>query len=139
MFDKIPRRRWGIAVLLGFGILVNYFDRVNLSVSRDALRDSFGISTVMFGFLLSVQLAVHGAATAVGIVAGPVWCAASGNCQHDCVERRVVCGGWRGRNPHAVRIAIFAGDWGGTDVSGKREGGRILVSQERTDFGHCDV
>jgi MFS transporter, ACS family, D-galactonate transporter len=50
---KIPRRRWGIAVLLAFGILVNYFDRVNLSVSRDALRDAFGISTVMFGFLLS--------------------------------------------------------------------------------------
>jgi MFS transporter, ACS family, D-galactonate transporter len=49
----IPRRRWGIAVLLGFGILVNYFDRVNLSVSRDALRDTFGISTVLFGFLLS--------------------------------------------------------------------------------------
>ena len=50
---KIPRRRWGTAVLLAFGILVNYFDRVNLSVSRDALRDAFGISTVMFGFLLS--------------------------------------------------------------------------------------
>ena len=50
---SIPRRRWGIAVLLGFGILVNYFDRVNLSVSRDALRDAFGISTVTFGFLLS--------------------------------------------------------------------------------------
>ena len=50
---KIPHRRWGIAFLLGFGILVNYFDRVNLSVSRDALRDSFGISTVLFGFLLS--------------------------------------------------------------------------------------
>lgn len=51
--EKVPRRRWGIAVLLGFGILVNYFDRVNLSVSRDALRDAFGISPVMFGFLLS--------------------------------------------------------------------------------------
>jgi sugar phosphate permease len=50
---KIPRRRWGIALLLAFGILVNYFDRVNLSVSRDALRDTFGISTVLFGFLLS--------------------------------------------------------------------------------------
>ena len=25
---KIPRRRWGIALLLGFGVLVNYFDRV---------------------------------------------------------------------------------------------------------------
>jgi MFS family permease len=30
---------------------VNYFDRVNLSVSRDALYTTFGISTVMFGYL----------------------------------------------------------------------------------------
>jgi MFS family permease len=50
---KIPRRRWGIALLLGFGVLVNYFDRVNLSVSRDALQDAFGISAVMFGYLSS--------------------------------------------------------------------------------------
>src|SRR5258706_4270210 len=51
--QKIPRRRWGIALLLGFGVLVNYFDRVNLSVSRDALQDSFGISAVMCGYLSS--------------------------------------------------------------------------------------
>src|SRR6266851_5655002 len=50
---KIPRRRWTIALLLGFGVLVNYFDRVNLSVSRDALEASFGISAVMFGYLSS--------------------------------------------------------------------------------------
>ncbi|HMI53541.1 MAG TPA: MFS transporter [Candidatus Saccharimonadales bacterium] len=50
---EVPRRRWGIAMLLGFGVLVNYFDRVNLSVSRDALHATFGISTVMFGYLLS--------------------------------------------------------------------------------------
>src|SRR5438270_5631130 len=49
----IPRRRWGIALLLGFGVLVNYFDRVNLSVSREALQASFGISAVMFGYLSS--------------------------------------------------------------------------------------
>ena len=49
----MPRRRWGIAWLLGFGVLVNYFDRVNLSVSKDALHEAFGISTVMFGYLLS--------------------------------------------------------------------------------------
>jgi MFS transporter, ACS family, D-galactonate transporter len=49
----VPRRRWGIAVLLGFGVLVNYFDRVNLSVSRDALQDAFGMSAVMFGYLSS--------------------------------------------------------------------------------------
>jgi sugar phosphate permease len=49
----VPRRRWGIACLLGFGVLVNYFDRVNLSVSQDALHHAFGISTVTFGYLLS--------------------------------------------------------------------------------------
>src|ERR1700682_310432 len=50
---KVPRRRWTIALLLGVGVLVNYFDRVNLSVSRDALQVSFGISAVMFGYLSS--------------------------------------------------------------------------------------
>ena len=49
----VPKRRWNIALLLGFGVLVNYFDRVNLSVSRDALQASFGISAVMFGYLSS--------------------------------------------------------------------------------------
>jgi sugar phosphate permease len=52
-FQPVPRRRWGIAMLLGLGVLVNYFDRVNLSVSRDALQDAFGISAVMFGYLSS--------------------------------------------------------------------------------------
>ena len=51
--QKIPRRRQTIAWLLAFGILVNYFDRVNLSVAKEALHASFGISTVMFGFLSS--------------------------------------------------------------------------------------
>ena len=50
---SVPRRRWGIAFLLGFGVLVNYFDRVNLSVSQEALHNAFGISTVTFGYLLS--------------------------------------------------------------------------------------
>ena len=50
---SIPHRRWGIALLLGFGVLVNYFDRVNLSVSQEALHNAFGISTVTFGYLLS--------------------------------------------------------------------------------------
>ena len=48
---SIPRRRWRIAWLLGFGVLVNYFDRVNLSVSHDALYTTFGISTITFGYL----------------------------------------------------------------------------------------
>ncbi len=47
----MPRRRWGIACLLGFGVLVNYFDRVNLSVSHAALFTTFGISNIAFGYL----------------------------------------------------------------------------------------
>jgi len=49
----LPHRRWFIAMLLGVGVLVNYFDRVNVSVSQDALHASFGLSTVQFGYLLS--------------------------------------------------------------------------------------
>ncbi len=47
----MPRRRWNIAWLLGFGVLVNYFDRVNLSVSHAALFTAFGISNITFGYL----------------------------------------------------------------------------------------
>jgi ACS family D-galactonate transporter-like MFS transporter len=34
-------------------VVVNYLDRVNVSVSQDALHASFGISVVTFGYLLS--------------------------------------------------------------------------------------
>jgi MFS transporter, ACS family, D-galactonate transporter len=45
-------RRWRIAWLLGLGVLVNYFDRVNLSVSHAGLTQSFGVSDFTFGLLL---------------------------------------------------------------------------------------
>jgi MFS transporter, ACS family, D-galactonate transporter len=48
---NIPRRRWRIAFLLGIGVLVNYFDRVNLSVAHAALITTFAISNVQFGYL----------------------------------------------------------------------------------------
>ena len=47
------RYRWTIGVLLGLGVLVNYYDRVNLTVSHDALVRAFGIRESTFGFLLS--------------------------------------------------------------------------------------
>ena len=49
----VPRRRWLIASLLGFGVFVNYLDRVNISVSQQALHDAFGVSTITFGYLSS--------------------------------------------------------------------------------------
>jgi len=48
----VPHRRWVIASLLGFGVLVNYFDRVNISVAREGLHASFGVTDVTFGYLL---------------------------------------------------------------------------------------
>src|ERR1700674_1883231 len=48
--SRVPRRRWRIAFLLAVGVLVNFFDRINLSVSRDALHSSFGLSLVVFGY-----------------------------------------------------------------------------------------
>ena len=48
---KLPRRSWQIAWLLGLGVLVNYFDRVNLSVSHESLIAAFGISNILFGYL----------------------------------------------------------------------------------------
>jgi ACS family D-galactonate transporter-like MFS transporter len=51
--SPVPGRRWRIAFLLAFGVLVNFFDRINLSVSRDALHASFGLSLIAFGYLSS--------------------------------------------------------------------------------------
>jgi ACS family D-galactonate transporter-like MFS transporter len=48
---KIPKRRWRIAFLLAAGVLVNYFDRVNLSVAHAALITTFAISNITFGYL----------------------------------------------------------------------------------------
>ena len=48
---SLPKRRWRIAFLLGFGVLINYFDRINLSVSHEALITTFAISNVTFGYL----------------------------------------------------------------------------------------
>jgi MFS family permease len=88
--ERIPRRRWGIAALLGLGILVSYFDRVNLSVSKEALHTAFGISPVLFGFLSSAYNWPYAAlqipsglildrfgVRRVGIVGVIIWIAAS--------------------------------------------------------------
>lgn len=48
---RLPKRSWHIACLLGLGVLVNYFDRVNLSVSHESLIAAFGISNIVFGYL----------------------------------------------------------------------------------------
>lgn len=55
------KRRWRIALLLGLGVVVTYFDRINLSVSLQALQASFGISLVAFAYLSSAFSWTYGA------------------------------------------------------------------------------
>jgi len=49
----IPRLRWSIGVLLGVGVLINYFDRINLSVAAPQLKHEFGLSDGELGWLFS--------------------------------------------------------------------------------------
>ena len=49
----MPRRRWRMAFLLAFGVIIGFFDRINLAVSRDALHATFGLSLVAFGYVSS--------------------------------------------------------------------------------------
>lgn len=45
--------RWGIAVLLFLLVLINYFDRTNISVTEGAMREEFGLSGGHMGIILS--------------------------------------------------------------------------------------
>jgi MFS transporter, ACS family, D-galactonate transporter len=48
-----PQRRWRIGLLLGAGVLVNYVDRINLSVAAPQLQQEFGLGNAQLGLLLS--------------------------------------------------------------------------------------
>jgi ACS family D-galactonate transporter-like MFS transporter len=50
---RLPRLRWGIGILLGVGILINYFDRVSLSVAAPQLEREFSLTADHLGWLLS--------------------------------------------------------------------------------------
>lgn len=48
--------RWGIAILLGIGIVINYIDRVNISVATKPLEGEFHLSSGQMGIILSSYL-----------------------------------------------------------------------------------
>jgi MFS transporter, ACS family, D-galactonate transporter len=53
---RVGNVRWGIAALLGVGIIINYFDRVNLSVATTSLIKDFHFTNTDIGVLLSAYL-----------------------------------------------------------------------------------
>ena len=51
--QKIPKRRWGIGALLGVGVLINYIDRIGLSVAAPQIKELFQLTPVELGLLFS--------------------------------------------------------------------------------------
>jgi sugar phosphate permease len=50
---RVGNVRWAIAVLLGVGVLINYFDRINISVATEPLETSFHLTTGEMGVIPS--------------------------------------------------------------------------------------
>jgi sugar phosphate permease len=57
--ERVTNLRWGIALLLGFGVLVNYIDRGALSVAAKPLNAELGVGPAEFGVLSSAFFAVY--------------------------------------------------------------------------------
>ena len=57
--ERVTNLRWGIALILGFGVLVNYIDRGALSVASKPLHDELGMGPAEFGILSSAFFAVY--------------------------------------------------------------------------------
>lgn len=50
---QVPRLRWRIAGLIGSGVLINYFDRISISVAGPQLQQAFNLSPTDLGLLFS--------------------------------------------------------------------------------------
>lgn len=53
MRQRVGSIRWGIAVLLGIGVVINYFDRTNISVATKPLMQAYHLTPGQMGILLS--------------------------------------------------------------------------------------
>lgn len=91
MTTTVPTRRWWIGILLGSGILVNYFDRINLSVAGPQLQQAFNLDAAQLGWLFSaffwsyavVQIPVglildRFGVTPIGRIGGFLWSCGTG-------------------------------------------------------------
>jgi len=57
--ERVTNLRWGIALILAFGVLINYIDRGALSVAAKPLHDELGLGPAEFGVLSSAFFAVY--------------------------------------------------------------------------------
>ena len=130
---RVGRRRWAIGVLLGVGILINYFDRVNVSVAAPQLQKEFGLSPAEVGLLFSaffwsyaiLQVPVGLVLDRFGVmrvsrIGAFLWGVATGIVALASGLRHDRCGA------HPARRRRGAG------LSGQLQGDRLLVPARRT-------
>src|SRR5271156_4469306 len=110
----VGRRRWGIGALLGLGILINYFDRVNISVAAPQLQQEFGLTPADLGLLFS---AFFWSYAILQIPVGIVLDRLRLNLRGACPARRR----------------------GGASLSGQFQGHRLLVPARRAGEGDLDL
>lgn len=53
MVNGVKKRRWAIAMLIAVGVIINYFDRTNMSVATKPLEEEFHFTAGQMGILLS--------------------------------------------------------------------------------------
>jgi hypothetical protein len=137
---RVPKVRWGIGVLLGAGVLVNYFDRVNLSVAAPQMQHEFLLSDGQLGWLFSglfwpyalLQIPTgmildRFGVTSVNRLSAFLWSVAS---HRDRLRRRVR---WHSGGARSARRR------GGTELPGKLEGHGLLVPPPGTVAGDIDL
>jgi len=56
---RVTNVRWGIALILGLGVLINYIDRGALSVASKPLQHDFGVGPAEFGWLSAAFFGVY--------------------------------------------------------------------------------
>lgn len=57
--ERVTNLRWGIALILGFGVLINYIDRGALSNAKGPLGHDLGLGPIQFGYLSGAFFAVY--------------------------------------------------------------------------------
>src|SRR5215469_86159 len=119
---RIPRVRWGIGVLLGGGVLINYFDRINLSVGAPQLQQEFGLTDGELGWLFSGFFWSY---ALLQIPTGMIL----DRFERDRTRRRVW---WH------PPVAPGVGRRRGARISRERQGHRLLVSAWRASHGDGD-
>ena len=133
--ERVTNLRWGIALILGFGVLVNYIDRGALSVAAKPLQNDLGLGPAQFGLLSSAFFWIYALAqvpigvlldrfgvTLLSRISALLWTVAS--------MLTALAPNF------GALVAAAPWDRRSTDVSGQRQSGRLLVPARRAQLRH---